>query len=427
MAAGGPGPKGKAHRNTRNGGKLVAVQSCGHSSIRCLSGLAALAGLLGCSGHALRVAPGSGSDAPVPVFDAIAADVSGGPAGSGGWGTATDTVTGNLEAGVVGQKDAIADTNTSTDSKIDAGLPDAGVVELEAGTYRREDASADTSPRADAPTDTGIPDAGVVDAGVPDGPADAPQVQDATSGLDVEPSLDACVPLACSNRTSCVSDYCGTIGDGCGGTLNCPTTCPEHDWVCKDGLCVGSPPTCPLTTCTTPNGNHYCGDIYDGCGGSVHCGACTKPGWICQNGLCIGPPSVCTPIPCDLLVSGVESCGIICGDGCGGTQDCGACKKSGWICSGNRCMGPLSCRSLTCNPAGGQYCGAIGDGCGGTLDCGSQCSDGSICGERVYGVCGSSTDIPVPPIPPSPPVPNWPCSPPPPAPCPPPPPPPQPR
>jgi hypothetical protein len=90
-------------------------------------------------------------------------------------------------------------------------------------------------------------------------------------------------------------------------------------------------------------------------------------------------------------------------------------------------MGPLSCRSLTCNPAGGQYCGAIGDGCGGTLDCGSQCSDGSICGERVYGVCGSSTDIPVPPIPPSPPVPNWPCSPPPPAPCPPPPPPPQPR
>lgn len=374
MAAGGPGAKGKAHRSTRNGGKLVGVQRRGHAKIPCLSCLAALAGLLGCNGHALRVAPVS--DAAAPVSDAIAADVSNGPVDFGGSANAPDTVTGNLEAGVVGQKDAIADTNTSTstDTKIDAGLPDAGVV----------------------------------DAGVPDGPADAPQVQDATSGLDAEPSLDACVPLACSNRTSCVSDYCGTIGDGCGGTLNCPTTCPEHDWVCKDGLCVGSPPTCPLTTCTTPNGNHYCGDIYDGCGETAHCGACPEAGWICQNGVCIGPPSVCTPRPCD-VPNGPESCGIIC-DECGGTRDCGLCKQSGWVCSNHLCMGPPSCQPLACNPAsGGQYCGAIGDGCGGTLDCGSQCSDGSTCGERVPGVCGSSTDVPAPPIAPPPPAPGRAC------------------
>ena len=401
----------------------MGVQGRRHVEVRCLTCLAALAGLLGCSGHALRVAPGHDSGAVVPVFDAIAADVGNGPADSGGSGTAPDTVAANLEAGVVGQKDASADANTSAATTIDAGLAEAGVVELEAGTCRREDASADTSPRTDAPVDTGVPDAGVVDAGVPDAPADAPQAPDASNGPDAKPSLDACVPLTCRNNTTCdFGDYCGTIGDGCGGTLNCPTTCPTTGWVCKYGVCKPGASICVALSCLTSSGNHYCGDIGDGCGETVHCGACPKLGWICQNGICIGPPSVCTPTPCDLLVSGVESCGIICDDECGGTRDCGACKKSGWTCSGNRCMGPPSCRPLTCTPAGGQYCGAIGDGCGGTLDCGQQCSDGSTCGERVYGVCGPSTDIPPPPIPPSPPDGYWPCSLPPPAasPCPPP-------
>jgi hypothetical protein len=90
------------------------------------------------------------------------------------------------------------------------------------------------------------------------------------------------------------------------------------------------------------------------------------------------------------------------------------------------CKGGPSCPRLTCSPTGGQYCGAIGDGCGGTIDCGRQCSDGSTCGERVLGVCGSSSDIPAPPPPPPPPLPAIPlsCGQPPPIPCPPPPPPP---
>jgi hypothetical protein len=390
-----------------------------------LSCLAAvlLAGLLGCGRHGLGVVPSHGSDAAAVVSDAIAADVSSGPVDSGGSETATDMVTGNLEAGAASQKDA----STTTGTQFDAGLPDARVVDLAGRTDGRVDPSADSNARTDANIDAGVPDAGVADGGVPDAPADAPQVPDATSSPDAEPNLDACVPLACRNYTSCVADYCGTIGDGCGGTLNCPTTCQGYGWVCEDGVCKAGTPQCMPLSCTTANGNHYCGDIdiFDGCGGTVHCGACPEPGWICQNNICIGPPSVCTPIPCD-VPNGPESCGILC-DGCGGTQDCGPCKRSGWVCGNNLCVGmPPACTLLTCNPPGGQYCGAIGDGCGQTINCGSECSDGSICGERVFGVCGSSADVPAPPIPLlPPPVTPWPCSPPPPMlACPPPPPPP---
>src|SRR6185295_20086954 len=33
---------------------------------------------------------------------------------------------------------------------------------------------------------------------------------------------------------------------------------------------------------------------------------------------------------------------------------------------------------VTCNPAGGQYCGVIGNGCFGTIDCGG-CPTGQLC------------------------------------------------
>jgi hypothetical protein len=348
--------------------------------VNCLAAVL-LAGLLGCSKHALKTA--SGPDAAVPVSDAMAADVSNDPVDFGGSGTATDTIIDNLEAGVAAQ-----DAGAAIGTGIDAGVPDAGVV----------------------------------DAGALDAPADAPPDGDSTP--DAERRLDACVPLACSNYATCVGDYCGTIGDGCGGTLNCPTKCPGNGWVCEDSVCKGSV-FCLASTCFTANGNQYCGDIYDGCGGTVHCGACAKAGWICQNGLCIGPPSVCKPTTCD-GPNGEGYCGTIC-NACGGSIDCGTtCPKSGWFCVDGSCKGGPSCPRLTCNPTGGQYCGAIGDGCGGTIDCGRQCSDGSTCGERVTGVCGSSSDISAPPPPPPPPLPAIPlsCGQPPPIPCPPPPPPP---
>jgi hypothetical protein len=84
------------------------------------------------------------------------------------------------------------------DTAVDAVLPDAVVV------------------------DAGVPDAPVVDAAISDSLRDAPQVPDSNGSLDAEPSLDACVPITCNNHATCdYGDYCGTIGDGCGGTLDC--------------------------------------------------------------------------------------------------------------------------------------------------------------------------------------------------------------
>jgi len=84
--------------------------------------------------------------------------------------------------------------------------------------------------------------------------------------------------------------YCGTIGDKCGGTLDCGTTCPKAGWVCNHNMCKGDS-TCLLLTCVASSGDNYCGAIGDGCGGTLDCGStCPKPGWVCVDGLCKAGP-----------------------------------------------------------------------------------------------------------------------------------------
>ena len=99
---------------------------------------------------------------------------------------------------------------------------------------------------------------------------------------------------------------------------------------------------CTTITCTPPNGN-YCGVIGDGCGGSLDCGTC----------------------PGDFTCGGAGTPGL-----CGAAADAGTCKAA------------------TCNPVGGQYCGAIGDGCGASLNCGN-CPSGQTCGLFTAHVCGT--------------------------------------
>ncbi|HEX7500101.1 MAG TPA: hypothetical protein VF524_07310, partial [Polyangia bacterium] len=49
-----------------------------------------------------------------------------------------------------------------------------------------------------------------------------------------ESRADACIPLTC-RAPSCTPAYCGIIGDGCGGSLNCGNC--ETGSSCKSGLC----------------------------------------------------------------------------------------------------------------------------------------------------------------------------------------------
>jgi hypothetical protein len=220
-----------------------------------------------------------------------------------------------------------------------------------------------------------------------------------------------CVALTCDNGTP--SRYCGDIGDGCGGALHCGTDCGRAGWVCENHICVGRPPACELVTCDTP-AERLCGKVADGCGGILDCGlACPQAGWFCSSaGRCVGGRD-CVPASCS-GPSGEEYCQTI-GDGCGSRLECSrSCSASALTCRDNLCVATVGCPTVGCVLAdGGHYCGVIGDGCGGAQDCGATCSDGSACGSVRANECGAGTSSPPPappkrPLPAPPvPVPGW--------------------
>ena len=202
-----------------------------------------------------------------------------------------------------------------------------------------------------------------------------------------------CMAKTCTTATG--DQYCGDIGDGCGSTVHCGTTCTKANWACQDGLCKAAPGSgCLPLSCLTANGDQYCGDLGDACGGTVKCPAtCTKTGWVCDGGLCKGPIGVCTPLTCK-PAGGGQYCGTV-GDACGNPLPCGAdCSASGsnWVCdSKNVCVGGPDCVKVSCNNASGvqQYCGDIGDNCGGTLSCPATCPAGTTCNSNHVCGCGN--------------------------------------
>ena len=251
---------------------------------------------------------------------------------------------------------------------------------------------------------TRVGDPGIkLDAG---GGNDGPRDMVVTPG-DVGPLIDT-PPIVldvgtvdttpCTNRLKCENAgyrYCGRVGDGCGGLLECPA-CPGTQ-TCGGGgipgLCGGGDCT-PLTmaACQTAAGR-YCGVIGNGCGGTIDCGGCPD-GSMCGGGnvanVC-GPPPGCVPSTSCSAGGGLNFCGKI-GNGCGGLLDCGACTNGGTCGSAtsgtpNVCSGPPGCVPVTCDIAGGgKYCGKIGDGCGGTLTC-PDCAAGQTCGAVRANVC----------------------------------------
>jgi len=261
------------------------------------------------------------------------------------------------------------------------------------------------------PRGSGAPDAVQDLAG-----QDAPAGVDGLGGRDGV-VVDACVPLVC--RDPKCDPYCGRIGDGCGGTLDCGDNCPPG-WTCAEGICRPAPAICMRIPCRGPSYS-YCGRIGDGCGLSLDCATtCPMPGWQCVDSLCVAPRDVCTPIPSCQPWAGVRYCGDI-GDGCGGVLFCGDCPAV-LACEIHVCVDRSGvCPKVSCSPAGGGwYCGTIGDGCGGTQDCGTKCPDGSTCGQTRVNICGDGM-LPDPPmvtqpVDPPPRPPPAPCIPPPPAP-----------
>jgi hypothetical protein len=116
------------------------------------------------------------------------------------------------------------------------------------------------------------------------------------------PTADGCVPVSCAPAAG--GNYCGEIGDGCGGAQNCGA-CPNGGVCGGDGVAsVCSPANCTKGTCTPPSGVVYCGDIGDGCGGVLSCGMTCPNAGVCGAqvpGVCPGTGvGVCTGIQCNI-------------------------------------------------------------------------------------------------------------------------------
>jgi hypothetical protein len=125
-----------------------------------------------------------------------------------------------------------------------------------------------------------------------------------------------CVPASCTPLTCAVAgggQYCGKIGDGCGGSLDClgcsaPMTCGGANIA---GVCGTPAASCTNRLNCNPMGGQYCGVVGDNCGGSIDCGACT-------NGMACRPDHLCPstgPGPCQGLQCQLDKPGECTGAG----------------------------------------------------------------------------------------------------------------
>ena len=135
--------------------------------------------------------------------------------------------------------------------------------------------------------------------------------------------------------------------------------------------------SCVPTTCSALGKN--CGTVANGCGGTLNCGSCASGQTCSASNIC---QAACVPTTCSALG---KNCGTV-ANGCGGTLNCGSCA-TGQTCNTNNVCQTPTCTPTTC-AAAGKTCGSLSDGCGGTLNCGS-CAAGQTC--STSNVCQSTT------------------------------------
>ena len=151
-----------------------------------------------------------------------------------------------------------------------------------------------------------------------------------------------CVPATCAS----LGRNCGTVSDGCGGTL----TCGNYNGGCQTGYTCQTNGTCTKNPCTDTceSLGYQCGDKTI-CGEIVNCGSCVYP-QICQpSGLCICTPESNTAF-CSRLnkncgsVTALDNCRVsrtvYCGD-CTGTCTDGVCIT----CTDDCTLGARECYS----------------------------------------------------------------------------------
>eukprot|EP01052_Picozoa_sp_SAG31_P008060 SAG31_NODE_398_length_16250_cov_8.737601_2_plen_587_part_00 len=188
-----------------------------------------------------------------------------------------------------------------------------------------------------------------------------------------------CAPLTCE----AAGKQCGTIDDGCNGTVfcgNCSNFSTPATYTCTANMCQCIPLTAMQACPANSFGNNAgCGMVSDGCGGQVYCGGCDAGHSCIHNNCTCTNSSLC---PCDAracnssMYSGAR-CGSV-SNACGMPLECGQCGLD-HVCvddpldpypgvAGNSHGGKYcQCQPRTCT---NDQCGELPDGCGGTILCG---------------------------------------------------------
>lgn len=164
-----------------------------------------------------------------------------------------------------------------------------------------------------------------------------------------------CVPRACASA----GNACGTLSDGCTGTIDCSCAAGE----CLRGACCVAKAACDVG---------QCGTVSNGCSGTLDCGACSNA---CSNNVQDGSE---TAVDCGGPTC--PSCPV--GSACALATDC----LSG-SCVANVCTAPSAC-TPTADPT--EVCDGADNDCDGTADnpgaCPVNCLGYSF-GGAAYMIC----------------------------------------
>jgi hypothetical protein len=140
----------------------------------------------------------------------------------------------------------------------------------------------------------------------------------------------------CTPKTTCPTGACGTISDGCGGTLTCSGTCSSGQKCCA-GVCAGC---CAASDCPAPSGGGMPTCTSGRCGGS-----CPSGRVLLANNSCA---ESCSPTnPCSCGGCGLDNDGH---EYCQGSGNNGACITDLDCPQGQFCFNPNTGTNPFCRP-----------------------------------------------------------------------------
>jgi len=199
----------------------------------------------------------------------------------------------------------------------------------------------------------------------------------------------------CDSGACSVSGVCEPAG-GCEVNGDC-----SAGHVCSSGSCISS--CTPVTSC--PAGDN-CGTVPNGCGGTLNCGSC-NPGQPCSNNVCeqgcyissqfypsgtVNPANACQVcVPANSATNWSTAAN---GATCTGSNLC----DQSYSCQAGTCIGsnPVTCSpSDSCHSAG--TCNSSTGACSNPpLPDGTACNNGNLCDQTdacLAGVCTGSNPV----------------------------------